>query len=96
MFVSCFNFFYSYFVYLHFFLFLCIYLFIFHFLFQKKFSFSNMYYNENHFKKLLYFCLIKCRFEVWKEKTNLFFFKYGFFSLSFALCFVSYFLSSIF
>jgi hypothetical protein len=71
-------------------------LFCFYFLFQKDSSFSNMFCNENNFKKLLYFCLIRCRFEVWKKKTNLIFFlKYGFFSLSFALCFVSYFLSSI-
>jgi hypothetical protein len=93
MFVSCFNFFYSYFVYLHFFLF--IYLFIF-FSLLKKYSFSNMFYYENNFKKLLYFFFIRCRFDVWKKKTNLIFFKYGFFSLSFALCFVSYFLSFIF
>ncbi len=80
-----------------FFLFLFIYLFMFYFLFQKDSSFSNMFYNESNLKKLLYFCLIRCRFEVWKKKTNcIFFFKYGFFSLSFALCFVSYFLSSIF
>jgi len=48
MFVSCFYFFYSYFVYLHFFLFLCIYLF-FYFLFQKDSNFFNMFYNENNF-----------------------------------------------
>jgi hypothetical protein len=71
MFVTCFNFFYSYFVNLHFFLFLCIYLFIFYFLFQKNYNFSNMFYNENNLKKLLYFFLIRCRFEVWKKKINL-------------------------
>jgi len=77
MFVSCFNFFYSCFVYLHFFkkiMQLFIYLFCFYFLFQKDSSFSNMFCNENNFKKLLYFCLIRYRFEVWKKKTNLFFF----------------------
>jgi hypothetical protein len=51
-----------------------IYLFIFFFLFQKDSSFSNMFCNENNFKKLLYFCLIRYRFEVWKRKTNLIFF----------------------
>ncbi len=64
MFVSCFYFFYSYFVYLHFFsifMYLCIYLFCFYFLFQKDYSFFNMFYNENNFLKKLYFCLIKCR-----------------------------------
>ncbi len=61
MFVSCFYFFYSYFVYLHFFLFLCIYLFIFFFLFQKDSSFFNMFYNEKNFFLKLYFCLIRCR-----------------------------------
>jgi hypothetical protein len=40
--------------------------------------------------------VIKCRFEVWKKKTNLIFFQVWFFFSSFALCFVSYFLSSIF
>jgi hypothetical protein len=59
MFVSCFYFFYSYFVYLHFFLFLCIYLFIFFFLFQKDSSFFNMFYNEKIFFFKLYFCLIR-------------------------------------
>jgi hypothetical protein len=45
----------------------------------------------------LYFCLIRCMFEVWKKKTNLIcFFKYGFFSVSFALCFVFNFLLSPF
>jgi hypothetical protein len=53
---------------------LFIYLFIFYFLFQKDSSFSNMFCNENNFKKLLYFCLIRYRFEVWKKKTNLIFF----------------------
>ncbi len=33
-----------------------------------------MFYNKNNLKKLLYFCLIRCRFEVWKTKTNLIFF----------------------
>jgi len=76
---------------------LFIYYFFFYFLFQKDSSFSNMFCNKNNFKKLLYFCLIRYRFEVWKKKTNLiFFFKYGFFSLSFAVYFVFYFLSSIF
>jgi hypothetical protein len=52
MFVSCFYFFYSYFVYLHFFLFyVFMYLFIFYYLFQKDFSFFNMFYNENNFLK---------------------------------------------
>jgi hypothetical protein len=74
MFVSYFNFFYSYFVYLHFFKKLFIYLFCFYFLFQKDSSFSNMFCNENDLKKLLYFCLIRYRFEVWKKKTNLIFF----------------------
>jgi hypothetical protein len=46
----------------------------FYFLFNKNSSFSNMFYNKNNLKKLLYFCLIRCRFEVWKKKTNLFFF----------------------
>jgi hypothetical protein len=60
MFVSCFYFFYSYFVYLHFFLFLCIYLFsFFFFLFQKDSSFFNMFYNEKIFFFKLYFCLIR-------------------------------------
>jgi hypothetical protein len=40
--------------------------------------------------------VIRCRFEVWKKKTNLIFFQVWFFFSSFALCFVSYFLSSIF
>jgi hypothetical protein len=78
MFVSGFNFFYSYFVYLHF-IFLCVYLFIylfisfFFFLFQKNLVFFlNLI--KLIFKKLLYFCLIRCRFEVWKKKTNLIFF----------------------
>jgi hypothetical protein len=76
---------------------LFIYLLFFYFLFQKNSSFSNMFCNENNLKKLLYFCLIRYRFEVWKKKTNLFFFfKYGFFPLSFAVYFVFYFLSSIF
>jgi len=76
---------------------LFIYLFIFYFLFQKDSSFSNMFCNENNFKKLVYFCLIRYRFEVQKKKTNLyFFFKYGFFSLSFAVYFVFDFFSSIF
>jgi hypothetical protein len=55
-----------------------------------------MFCNENNFKKLLYFCLIRYRFEVWKKKTNLIFFSsMVFFSLSFAVYFVFYFLSSI-
>jgi hypothetical protein len=61
MFVSCFYFFYSYFVYLHFFLFLCIYLFSI-FFFKKILVFFNMFYNENNFLKKLYFCLIRCKF----------------------------------
>jgi hypothetical protein len=40
--------------------------------------------------------VIRCRFEVWKKKTNLIFFQVWFFFSSFALFFVSYFLSSIF
>jgi hypothetical protein len=32
-----------------------------------------MFYNKNNFKKFV-FCLIRCRFEVWKKKTNLSFF----------------------
>jgi len=60
MFVSCFYFFYAYFVYLHFFLFLCIYIFyfilFFYFLFKKDSIFFNMFYNENNFLKKLYFC----------------------------------------
>jgi len=87
MFVSCFNFFYSYFVYLHFFSI---------FFFKKILVFLICFIIKKNLKKL-YFCLIRCKFEVWKKKSDLFFFfKYGFFSLSFALCFVSYFLSSIF
>jgi hypothetical protein len=35
--------------------------------------------------------VIRCKFQVWKKKTNLIFFQVGFFSSSFALCFVSYF-----
>jgi hypothetical protein len=97
MFVSCFNLFYYYFVYLHFFLFVCIYLFIFYFLFQKNYSFSNMFYNENNFKKLLSFLFIRCRFEVWKKKTNLIFCSSMVFFLFLLLSvFVSYFLSFIF
>jgi hypothetical protein len=77
---------------------LFIYLFMFYFLFQKDSNFSNMFCNENNLKKLLYFCLIRYRFEVWKKKTNLIFFSQAwfFFSLSFAVYFVFYFLSSIF
>jgi hypothetical protein len=33
-----------------------------------------MFYNNNNKFKLFYFCLIRCRFEVWKKKTNLIFF----------------------
>jgi hypothetical protein len=42
--------------------------------FSKNSIFSNIFYNENNFKFFLYFCLIRCRFEVWKKKTNLIFF----------------------
>jgi hypothetical protein len=33
-----------------------------------------MFYNINNLKKNLYFCLIRCSFEVWKMKTNFIFF----------------------
>ncbi len=82
-----------------FFLFLCVCLFIFfYFLFQKNSSFSNMFYDNVLKNKHLYFCLIRCRFEVWIKKTNLvFFFQLWFFfsffcSLFCFLFFVIYFL----
>jgi len=97
--VSCFNFFHSYFVYLHFYFilmhFLKFYL-VSIFFFKKNLVFLICFIMKIVLKKLFYFCLIRFRFEVWKKKTNFFFFKYGFCSLSFVLCFVSYFLSSIF
>jgi hypothetical protein len=68
------------------FLFLCIYLFS--IFFSEKNLVSLMCFIIIFFFKL-YFCLIRCKFEVWKKKTNLIFLiKYGFFSLSFALYFV--------
>jgi hypothetical protein len=41
--------------------------------FKKNLVFVN-FYNKYKSKKLLYFCSIRCRFEVWKKKTNLIFF----------------------
>jgi hypothetical protein len=52
-------------------IFMRLFIYFFYFLFQKNSSFSNMFYNKNNLKKLLYFCLIRCRFEVWKKKTSL-------------------------
>jgi len=76
---------------------LFIYFICFYFLFQKDSSFSNMFCNENNFKKLLYFCLIRYRFEVWKKKTNLFFFSSMVFFLFLLLSILFfYFFSSIF
>jgi hypothetical protein len=92
MFVSGFNFFYSYFVYLHFiFLFLCVYLFSI-FFFKKILVFLICFIIKIIKQKLLYFCLIRCRFEVWKKKTNLIFFS----SMVFFLFLLLSVLSSIF
>jgi hypothetical protein len=38
---------------------------------EKILVFLICFIIEIFFKKLLYFCLIICRFEVWKKKTNL-------------------------
>ncbi len=93
MFVSCFNFFYSNFVYFHFFLNLCVYLFI-----QFLFSFpKNILVFLISFIIKIIFCLIRCRFEVWKKKTNLICFSSMVFFFSFfcsLFCFL--FLSLIF
>jgi hypothetical protein len=58
MFVSCFNFFYSYFVYLLLFsIFMHLFIYLVSISFQKKSSFSNMFYNKNNLiflKKILF------------------------------------------
>jgi hypothetical protein len=55
-----------------------------------------MFYNENNFKKNLIFYLLDAGLKFGKRRQTSFFFQVWFFSLSFALCFVSYVLSFIF
>ncbi len=91
LFLFCLSPFFSIFMHLF------IYLFCFYFLLKRDSSFSNMFYTENNFKKLLYFCLIRCRFEVWKKKTNrILFSSMVFFLFLLLFFFVSSFLSFIF
>jgi hypothetical protein len=56
-----------------------IYLFCFLFLVQKNSSFPTMFSYNYFFEKAIVFCLIRCRFEVWRKKTNLNFSSMDFF-----------------
>ncbi len=64
--------------------FLFSFVFFFYFLFQKNSDVKLICFIIKVIKKkLLYFCLIRWRFEVWKKKTNLIFFFQVWFFFSF-------------